>query len=261
MSITLAASLRELKLGAMADAYELQCLNPNAVHEPFESRLSALIEAERSQRSTGRAQRLTRRGNIKGGDFADLDYAAPGRSGLLRSTVRELASLEWVRRHHDLVITGPTGIGKSFLAGAFARAAVRAGLSADYWRLADLLEAWAAAGVEPDFTARRRRLLRAELLVLDEWLAQPLDVEQSAIVARIVEARHGVASTLIASPVPLADWLPRFADPTPGEAIVDRFAHLKPIELRGPSMRRCFGPSQLSSEPTSRRRAREAAAR
>lgn len=256
MSIPLTASLRELKLSAMAEAYELQCLDPNAAHEPFDERLSALVEAERTKRAIGRAQRLTRRGNVKGGDFADLDYTAPGRSGLVRSTVRELASLDWVRRGHDLVLTGPTGIGKTFLAGAFARAAVRAGMKTDYWRLADLLEAWTAAAVESDFSARRKRMLQPQLLVLDEWLAQPLDAEQSAVLARIIEARQGTASTLIASPVPVADWLPRFADPTPGEAVVDRFAHLKPIELRGPSLRQRFGqsPAALPSTPSKRRK-------
>lgn len=249
MSIPLTASLRELKLSAMAEAYELQCLDPNAAHEPFDERLSALVEAERTKRAVGRAQRLTRRGNIKGGDLKDLDYTAPGRTGLVRSAMRELSSMNWVRRHHDVVITGPTGIGKSFLAGAFAREATHAGLTSAYWRLADLLETWAAVSVEPDFSTRRKRMLQPQLLVLDEWLAQPLDAEQSAVLARIIEARHGAASTLVASPVPVADWLTRFADPTPGEAVVDRFAHIKPIELRGPSLRQRFGLTLPSAPP------------
>jgi DNA replication protein DnaC len=233
----LLSTLSELKLPAMAETLRLQINDPASIHEPFEVRLGKLLEAEKVARSMGRAIRFERSANLEAGDLADIDWKAK-RSGLRKDVVGSLRSLQWVRSGHHLVITGPTGIGKTFLASAFGREATRLGLTVGFWRVRELLNTIDAIAQEQDPTEFRKRVIKPDLLVLDTWLAAPLTAAQTHELEGIVDARYRTRrSMLLASAVPTEEWLPRFGDATNGEALVDRLLNAITLKLGGPSMR------------------------
>jgi DNA replication protein DnaC len=167
----------------------------------------------------------------------DLDLRAP--RGLDKALVAELATGSWVARHHNAVLTGPTGVGKSFIACALAQAAIRSGHSAYYVRAPRLAEELAVGRADGRYGRLLAHLARTELVVLDDFLLTPAPVEMCRDLLEVVEDRAQRRSTLVVSQLPVDQWHGAMADQTLGEAILDRVLQASyRIALKGPSLRR-----------------------
>ena len=167
----------------------------------------------------------------------DLDY--PARRQLDRSVVRQLANCAWVEQHHNVVITGPTGVGKTYLACALAQQACRKGYRALYRRVPRLFDELTLARADGTYPRLLTRLARIDVLVLDDWGIAPLaDVERRDLL-EIIEDRHGNRSTVLTSQIPVAKWHDHLGDPTVADAICDRLLHnAHALVLQGPSRRK-----------------------
>jgi DNA replication protein DnaC len=167
----------------------------------------------------------------------DIDFRVP--RGLDRSVILALAQGPWVREHHNVLITGPTGCGKSFLACALANAAIRQGHTALYVRAPRLLDDLALGRADGRYARTLAGLARVGVLVLDDFLLSPAPVEACRDLLEVIEDRTGLRATVVASQLPVDKWHPSMADPTLADAVLDRVcqaAHR--IALRGASMRK-----------------------
>jgi DNA replication protein DnaC len=171
----------------------------------------------------------------------DLDLSAA--RGLDRAFILELAQGEWIGHHLNILVLGPTGAGKSYLACALGEAACRQGLSVRYHRTSRLLHEIMLSHADGSFPKLLNTLARVPLLILDDWLRDTLTASQSRDLLEIVDDRYGRASTLVATQVPVEDWHARFPDPTLADAILDRLVHnAYRLELKGESMRKKKSP-------------------
>lgn len=231
--------LIELGLKTMAEGLADQLANPGGFDElPFCDRLSLLVDREADARESRRLKMRLRVAKLRyPASVEDLDLRAP--RGLDRGLVMELAAGSWVGRHHNLVLTGPTGVGKSYVACALAQAAIRAGHSAYYVRAPRLAEDLAVGRADGRYGRLLAHLARTELVVLDDFLLTPAPVEVCRDLLEVIEDRAQRRSTLVVSQLPIDDWHAAMADPTLGEAILDRLLQASHrIALTGPSMRR-----------------------
>ncbi len=163
--------------------------------------------------------------------------------GLDRGFVLELAQGEWIRHHLNILVLGPTGVGKSYLACALGQAACRQSFSVRYHRTSRLLHEIMLSHADGSFPKLLSNLARMPLLILDDWLRDPLSAAQARDLLEIVDDRYGQASTLLATQVPVQDWHARFPDPTLADAILDRLLHnAYRLELKGGSMRKTHSP-------------------
>lgn len=166
-----------------------------------------------------------------------VDYRHPGR--LDRQLIRTLSASEWVRQHQNLLIIGPCGVGKSFLACTLAHKAVRDGFSAFYCRAPRLLRDLAVARADGSFAKLLDRLARVDVLVVDDWAMAPLADGERRDFLEICDDRYSTRSTVLTSQVPVAHWHDQIGDPTVADSILDRLVHnAHRIELQGPSMRK-----------------------
>ena len=230
--------LRALKLTGMADAFAQQLEQPPTQQLSFEERLALLVDRERTHRDNRRLQRLLRSAHLKQqACVEEIDYQAP--RGLVRAEVASLISCDWVRSHHNLHITGPTGTGKSWLACAFGHAACRQGLSVRYQRTGRLLDEMRIARGDGSYSKLLRQLARLDLLILDDFGLAPLDSLARMILLEIIEDRHNRKSTIISSQLPVAKWYEVIGESTIADAILDRMVHTAHrIELKGESLRK-----------------------
>jgi DNA replication protein DnaC len=156
--------------------------------------------------------------------------------------LRELTTCQWVRSHHNVVVLGPTGVGKSFLANALAQASCRQGFRALFVRVSRLLEQLAIARASADYNAALARIAKIDVLVLDDFLLAPLTDTERRDLLEVLEDRYGKTSTVITSQLPTKSWHEALGDPTIADAICDRLVHNSHIlTLRGSSMRRQKG--------------------
>lgn len=233
-----AERLRALGLAAMADALvELQNA-PDAAELTREDWLGLLVDREATSRANKRLARRLREARLRQAAVVeDVDFRAP--RGLDRALFHKLASCEWVRDHHHLVVVGPTGIGKSWLACALGHKACREGFSVLYKRATRLFSDLTQARGEGRLPRLLTTLERIRLLIVDDWGPEPLNAEQRRDLLEIVDDRDDRSSLLITSQVPVNRWHEVIADPTLGDAILDRILHrAHRIELKGPSLRR-----------------------
>ncbi len=227
-----------LNLGGMARALLEQRETPAYTELPFGDRLGLLVDREATERENRRLERYLRAAKLRvTASVEDIDFRAP--RGLDRSVVLELAQARWVAAHQQVLLTGPTGVGKTYLACALAAAAIRAGHTALYARVPRLLAEIGTARVD----GRLARLLagwaRIEVLVLDDFALRPLTDAQAADLLEVIEDRSGVRSTIVTSQLPVALWHEGLGEPTVADAICDRLlAGAHRIELTGASLRR-----------------------
>jgi DNA replication protein DnaC len=230
--------LRGLGLAAMADALvELQNA-PDAAELSREDWLGLLVDREATSRENKRLARRLRDARLRqSAAVEDVDFRAP--RGLDRVLFQKLASCAWVRDHHHLVVVGPTGIGKSWLACALGHKACREGFSVLYKRATRLFSDLTQARGEGRLPRLLTALERVRLLIIDDWGPEPLNAEQRRDLLEIVDDRDDRSSLLITSQVPVNRWHEVIGDPTLGDAILDRILHrAHRIELKGPSLRR-----------------------
>jgi DNA replication protein DnaC len=236
--------LEELRLVGMARALREQMNTPDIDGLDFLERLGLLVEREWTEKENRRLESRLRRASLREqATMEDLDYRG-GRVGdrgspLDRQLMNQLASCDWVRRHHNVVITGPTGVGKSYLACALAHKACLYGYSARYHRLSRLLEDVAIARGDGRYLKLLKTLSKVDVLVIDDWgLAQLTEVQQRDLL-ELLDDRYGARSTIATSQLPVANWHEAMANPTLADAVMDRLVHnAYRIELRGDSMRR-----------------------
>ncbi len=231
--------LEAIGLGAMASALREQHENaPQYLELTFEDRLGLLVDREADWRDSRRlATRLKAAKLRHQATVEDIDFRAP--RGLERAMVLSLAQGGWVQNHHNLLVTGATGCGKSYLSCALAHAAVRLGHTALYVRTPRLLDDLAVTRGDGRYARLLGQLQRVSLLLLDDFLLTPATVEQSRDLLEVIEDRAQLRSTLVASQLPVDAWHGAMADPTLVEAILDRLVHqAHRITVKGPSMRR-----------------------
>ena len=242
--------LTQLRLSAFRAALEEQLHNPQYTELLFEDRLGLLVDRECTHRDNnrrrppfGRERRLRTARLPLPATIEDLDLS-PSR-GIDRRLVLQLAQAEWISRHLNILILGPTGVGKTFLASALAHSACRynvrpsGAFTVRYLRTSRLLHQITLAHADGSYSELLDTFARVQLLVLDDWLRDPLTRTQSQDLLEILDDRYGRASTMIATQVPVAEWHVRFPDPTIGDAILDRLVHnAYRLNLKGESRRK-----------------------
>jgi DNA replication protein DnaC len=231
--------LEALGLGAMAVGLTHQLETPRTFTElSFEDRLGLLADAETEARDSRRLARRLKDAKLRyPATIEDIDFRSP--RGIDRSLIASLAGAGWVTRGHNVLITGATGCGKSYIACALTNAALRQGHTALYLRTPRLSEDLARGRADGRYIRILAGLARVSLLVLDDFLLTPAPVDTCRDLLEVIEDRAERRSTLIASQMPIDKWLAAMADPTLGEAILDRLCQASHrIAMKGPSMRR-----------------------
>jgi DNA replication protein DnaC len=231
--------LRTLKLIGMADALEQQQTQP-ATHEElcFEERLSLLVDREATHRHNNKITRLLKTAKLKlQANPEDVDYSHP--RGLMKSQFAQLLNGQWLQQHHNILLTGPTGCGKTYLACVLATQACRQGYSVRYFRTSRLLESLSIAHGDGRFSKLIQQLAKTDVLLLDDWGLEKLSLGQRNDLLEIMEDRHGSKSTLITSQLPINQWHQSIGDATLADAILDRLLHnAHKVKLKGESMRK-----------------------
>ena len=219
--------LHEMKLSGMADAYVEQASKQDYQQMGFEERFSLLVDLEHSRRKNNKLQRLIQAASFLNSSacIEDIEYHADRR--LDKEMILKLASGAYILAGHNIILKGPTGSGKTYLATAFGVSACRQSFKVKYIRLPELLDELTLAKLAADGSYRRiiRKYTKVELLILDEWLLTDLSAEEAAILLEISESRHKTASTIYCSQIDPSGWHLKLGNETIAEAILDRIIH------------------------------------
>lgn len=242
--------LGDLRLHAFCRALreQLDSLDSFA-HLGFEDRIGILVDREWTERE---ARSLTRRLQLarlrdRVASVEDIDFGHP--RGLDRNLVRRLSSCEWIKKKQNLVITGSTGCGKTFIACAFGHKACREGFSVVYRRVPRMLSEMHIAHGDGSLPRLLARWAKTDVLILDDWGLAPLTTQHRHDLLEVIEDRHGERSTIIAAQLPLKDWHTYFGDPAVADAALDRIVHsAHQIAMSGDSMRKKRSKLSAQSE-------------
>jgi DNA replication protein DnaC len=228
-----------LQLHGLAAAFKSYLDQPVGRDElAFEERFGIFVDREWTERQQRRlANRLKGAKLRESACLEDVDFRHP--RGLDRSVVQRLATCAWVKAHEAVILTGATGLGKTWLACALAHQACREGYTVTYTRVPRLLHTLGLARADGSYVRELARLAKADVLVLDDWALAPMGEVERRDLLEILEDRHGLRSTIVTSQVPVAKWHDAIGDPTIADAILDRLVHrAHRLELSGPSLRK-----------------------
>ena len=230
--------LNAMKLAAMARAFADQMQSPDMTQLSFEERFGLLVDYQMTDLENRRMHNRLKNAKLRlAACLEDLDFKQ-GR-GLDRATVMSLALNHWVKNHHNILVTGPTGAGKSYLACALAQKACRDGHSTLYQRVPRLLQEIAVSRLDGRYAKHFAPISKCEVLIVDDLLISPLTREEQRELLEIVEERYDRKSTIVTRQLPVKAWHAAMQDPTLADAILDRLVHnAHKIELKGESMRR-----------------------
>ncbi len=230
--------LNSMKLTAMAKAFADQMQCPDITQLTFEERFGLIVDHQMTDLENRRMQSRLKKAKLRlPASLEDLDFKQ-GR-GLDRSTVMSLALNQWVTSHHNILVTGPTGAGKSYLACALAQKACRDGYATLYQRVPRLLQEIAVSRLDGRYAKLIAPITKCEVLILDDLLISPLTREEQRELLEIVEERYDRKATIVTSQLPVKAWHDAMQDPTLADAILDRLVHnAYKLELKGESMRR-----------------------
>ena len=229
--------LHSLKLYGLAKGFEERLADPKQASLSHAEFVGLLVEDEKTHRDNLRLRRLLKKARLRQeAALEDIDYGAS--RGLSRQVILELANPQWVGAHRNVLIGGPTGIGKSFIACALGNTAARAGYTVLYMRAPRLFETLQQSRGDGSHLKALAKLSRVQLLIIDDFLLTTLADWEQRDLLEIIEDRYQLGATIIASQCPIGDWHPNIGDPTLADAICDRLLHnAYRIELRGDSMR------------------------
>jgi DNA replication protein DnaC len=230
--------LRDLKLYTMAEKFREQQEKQDMASLSFEERMGLLVEAEWLSRQSRRINRLVAQANFRfQAAIEDIDFS--GRQGMAKPDVMRLSIGGYLNKAQNILISGPTGVGKTYLVCALGHAACRQGTAALYIRTADFFQALADAQLGNRYTQFREKLVKIPLLILDDWGLKKFSLEETHEIMELFERRYGRASTIISSQLPSAAWHDLFPDPTLADAILDRIIHNAfKYNITGDSMRK-----------------------
>jgi DNA replication protein DnaC len=230
--------LRELGLDGMAKNVRDLTANPESKALDHMEWLGILLEHEMTLRQQKRFEARARTAKLRHlASVEDIDYRAP--RGLDRALFLKLAGCDWIREHRHCLLTGPCGVGKSWLACALGYKACRENLSVLYQRVPRLFAQLALARGDGRYAKLMRQLGRVDLLILDDWGPEPLLPEQQRDLLEIVEDRYNAGSLIITSQLPVDRWYELVGNPTLADAILDRIIHnAYRVELTGESLRK-----------------------
>ena len=230
--------LQKMRLSGMFKALKEQLQLEEYRAMTFEERLGLMLDREITERENRRLHTLPRKATLhQQATIEDLDRQTP--RGLDRPLMAQLHTMQWVRQHLNVLITGPTGIGKSWIACALGHKACREGLSTRYFRLSRLFKALQLARADGTWATLIKELSRTDLLIIDDWGLTPIQDEQRRDLLEILDDRFNIQSTLIASQLPINHWHDYLNDSTLADAILDRLVHnAYRLQLSGESMRK-----------------------
>jgi DNA replication protein DnaC len=230
--------LTTLRLTGMLQALEEQLEQPALAELSFEERLGILVDREILYRENRRLGRLLSAAKLRvSACVEDIDYRHA--RGLEKPRMASLIALDWIRQSLNLCLTGPTGCGKTWLACALGNEACRRGFSVRYLRLPQLFEMLRIAHGDGSYPKLMNKLLKTDLLILDDWGIQKISAAQRNDLMEVIEDRHGRRSTLITSQLPIEHWHEYIGEATIADAVLDRLLHgAHRLNLTGESMRR-----------------------
>jgi DNA replication protein DnaC len=240
--------LYQMKLGGIADSVREQIANPTAGSLSFEDRLALAVDRQwdlKENRALARrlcVARLKQQAAIE-----DIDFRT--HRGLDKGVLLSIGECNFIGSHSNIIITGPTGVGKTYIACAIANRACRRSFAVRYYGCGTLLSAATIARGDGSYPALLTRLEKTDLLVIDDWGMYPLDADSARDIFEILEDRVHRGSTLIVSQIPIENWYDIIAAPTIADAILDRLVHnAYRIELTGESMRKRLSPLTKSND-------------
>jgi DNA replication protein DnaC len=241
--------LKELKLTGMAKALAEQLNMPDIESMDFMDRLGLLVDREITERANRRLQTRLKKARLRQqACFEDIDFRTP--RGMDKKLMLSLASCDWIRKAHNILITGATGTGKSYIACALAHKACLEGHTARYLRLPRLMEAITISRADGSYGKLMLDLARTDLIILDDWGLAAMVKQQRHDLLEILEDRHGLKSTLVTSQLPVEAWHEYIGDPTLADAILDRLVHnAYKINLKGESMRKKNAALTVKNHP------------
>ena len=231
--------LAELKLTGMQAALAEQAERDDIAQMPFMDRLALLLDREAMEREDRQLTSRLRRAKLRYPEACLEDLDRRGERALPTGLIEQLTSPGWIRKHRNVLISGATGVGKSFLACALAQKACRDGYSARYERLPTLLAGLSLARADGTYAKRFKELSRIRVLILDDYGLAVLGTDERRELLELLEDRYKRRSTIVTSQLPVSQWHEAIGDPTFADAILDRLVHnTYRVELKGESMRK-----------------------
>lgn len=230
--------LKLMKLPGMVIGYEEQMAQPDMTTLSFDERLGLLVDREEALRTDRRFKRRIMDAKLKqSACIEDVEFSDA--RGFTKAQIMQISGCDWIRNKQDLILTGPTGVGKSYMASAIVHKACQVGYSASFVRFPRLLQDIAIAKADGSYTKAMQKISKVDVLVLDDWGIGKLGEEESKEFLEVIEERHKTRSTIFTSQVPLEKWFEIIGDTTIADAIMDRLVNNShKIQLVGKSMRR-----------------------
>jgi len=230
--------LYDLKLDGMAEALKQQIQQPDVHNLSFEERFALLVDYQWTWKENRRMKRLLQNAKLKvNAAVEDIDFKSP--RGISKSIILSLASCDWIRNAQNVIISGPTGVGKTYLACALANRACRNGFPSLYVRSPRLFHDVAIARADGSYAKLMNKLVRARLLIIDDLGLAPMTDRERRDLLEVIEDRNDLCSTIVVSQIPIQLWHENIGDPTIADAILDRIIHkAHKIALKGESMRK-----------------------
>jgi len=239
----LLTKLRTFKVPGIIQALVEQDERPQAYQGlAFDERLGLLVESEHARRAAARTtRRLKEAALLSNATIDQVDF--PKTRGLAKAHFLELAQGAWVQSSHHLIIPGPTGVGKTFIGSAIAANVCERGFAVRYQRAHEWFGDFSFARAQGSLPKLRGRLARIRLLIIDEWLREPLTSAHARDLLDVIDDRYRKASCMFISQLPVPDWHGQIQDPTRADALLDRRVHdALRLELKGESMRKLTSP-------------------
>jgi DNA replication protein DnaC len=231
--------LNAMKLSIMAESWQEQQRDPGVSDLSFDERLGLLVDAEYIARENRKLTRRLREAKLRLPNACVEDVQCAASRGLPKAELHQLRTCLWIEEHLNVVITGKTGVGKTYVTCALGQQACRKGYRVMYRRVTRLLDEMSLARADGTYPRLLARFARMDVLILDDWGMGKLKELQRHDLLEVLEDRDGDRSTLVASQLPPEKWHEQIGDPTVADAILDRLIHRAyKLNLKGPSRRK-----------------------